>query len=278
MRFDNKQWRGIIELAQKDIEPSWPGISVISPFGFEITGNRNHLERTLRKFYCYLGIPKKVKMDLTTITDEFSDRLMHHIKVRDTKFFDHLVLLIKNDSLIKFMEDGYLCGKNDKLLDIQARVTDDIMLDYTDAVLSSINGLLEGRGESSLFNTNAVKRSRTFQLYIIFEYLFGSYILPFTANEESLYSEALGRVNNLIQFFFTPSLMNTPPTKIEHILLHQLIFPRLTLILDAINQSSDKKHIECIDYHVSDKISVTLDLAAYMDVVYKIRRTYEEFV
>lgn len=278
MEFDNLKWRKIIKLAQQDVCHIWDKISVISPFGFEMTQNKAHLKKTLRRFYCYLGVPLKHKNSLEEITNKFSERLLYHLKLLDINFFNHIVIVIKNKKLEKLKENHYLCRQNDKLIDIQARTTDDIMLDYTDAILASLNGLLQGKGESSLFHSNAVKRSRVFQLYFMFEHLFAVLIQPLSKEQKLMYAKIIPRVNNSIQVFFTPILMNTVSTHTDQSILKKLIVPRLALILEAINQSDTKKYINSLDYHVDEKIDITLDLSVYQETITKFKKMYDAFI
>lgn len=279
MQFDNKRWRHITGVALEKIKPKWGHLEVIAPFGFEVTQNRKHLNKILRKFYCYLGIDSESEKDKDEVADDYATALFGCLQDTDPDFYHHIAVLVKNERFINTRQEGYTCAPLDKLLDIQVKATNDIYTEYANYIIASLPCLLNKSGECSHFDTRLIDRTRSFQFYIMFETLFGHLIGSMTEEEASIYQDVFHLVNNVIQIFYSSKLMNTPPNAIEKSAYTNLVCPRITKMLSAFQENAgDCVKLDLFDFHRYSPISLTLPRSTYESTKEKIIRTYSEFI
>lgn len=278
MYFDNLTWRERADEVINKLNIKWPGLSVISPFGFELTEKKSHLSKILRKFYCYIGIPPNYKDAENAILEVFTEYFLNSIKDNDPKFYKHLVMLIKNKKFIPLKEPSYLCHTYDKLLDIQTRITHDIYEEYANYVICCTTSVLKKIGECKDFDNKVLWRSRTFQLYIMLEYLFGHLIENMTEEDVHFFTQISTYINNSIQIFYTEELMNTLATAKEMNIYNKLIIKRVEKIMNILQDSKDLKEIAINDFHTYSPISVKIDAKKYIEAKQKVITTYKNFV
>lgn len=79
--FCNKSWRDLLENVCKQIDTNNIGLQVISPFGFELLEDKKFLHRSIKRLYCYIGVPSNARFDgnLAAISKIFSDCIITYL-------------------------------------------------------------------------------------------------------------------------------------------------------------------------------------------------------
>jgi hypothetical protein len=278
MRFDNKRWRTILNEAASSLHSQWGRFEIISPFGFEVTGRKSCLEARLRKFYCYIGFPSHDPSLRNALCDDFYKALIFFLKKHDPPFFFDLAFLIKNEKFIKLKSDNYQCLPSNKLLDIQIRDTENIYNEYADYIISSIPSLIEKTGECQQFKECIRYRSRAFQLYVMYEHIFGYLIEKMSLEEYALFLHVHHLIDNSVQIFYSQEEMMTAATGLELMIEEILIKPRILKMLKVIcEQVTNPVHIDIIDFHTYTPMKLTLDKEIYLAAQSKIIKSYKDF-
>lgn len=276
--FNNKLWREILcGIAKKASNRFNMLIECISPFGFEVLMDKDFLSRNLRRFYCYIGIDLSVsEKDKTAIMEYFYHEIMHEISIKYSSFFSSVVLVITGATFIYFKDKTYECAPTDKLIDIQLRtVKKNILEDYSNYIITSLEGLMNEKGETRGYKGNVRNRWRFYQLYIIQEQLYKEYVPQMSPSEQSLFNSIFKITSNMINIFFENRFADGRMALHEAEIFECLIMPRLKLIYKAI--SSDEENListESTAYHYNDKLSITMDKKIYTDTMLKIQDTY----
>ncbi len=279
--FNNGLWRQIITEACKITDQYFKvGLEIISPFGFEVLEDKKFLSNKLRRFYCYIGAPYQSNVDKNEVVSLFKQVLFSHLESIESRMLEDIVIVIQNEHLDKLRPDNYLCKLTDKLIDIQFRpVTKDILSDYANYTITTLDGILSNKGESGCYKTNKMRRWRLYQLYIMQEQLFGELISPMSPDECAAYHELFNFISNMIQIFYTPSMMDIAPNATEQHILNFLIKPRLNLIKNAVlGDSNELLEVSCRAYHFEDMLNLHISKQIYWHAFNKIRRTYLSFV
>lgn len=279
-KFNNQLWRKLLSEVCKEIDINHVGLDVISPFGFELLEDKSFLSHKLRRFYAYIGAPRHLNLDQEKMTSQFKQVFFEKLKYIKTRMLDDIVIVIENHKLNKLCQEGYQCKLTDKLIDIQFRPVDtDILTDYANYTVATLDGVHHEKGEGKEFRTNKMWRWRLYQLYIMQEQLFGSLLPPMTINEHKNYKAIFEVISNMIQLFYAPNMMAAEPTEQEKDIIFQLIKPRIATMYEVVKPRSygDTKVIKCHAYHYDDDLELTLDLELYHQVINKIKRTYLEF-
>lgn len=280
--FSNVKWRNFIKNICKKIDKDKLDLQVISPFGFELCENKRFLYKSIKRFYCYIGIPSKHASicNPDTISKVFSKQLMASISEVGINQSD-VAIIVAQDKFTYFHEQNYKCSYSDKLIDIQTRVvTDDILRNYADYIICTVDSIYSKKDEPRHFFNNKRHRCRTYQLYVMLEQVFG-YLLPeMSVFEKELFSLLFQYIDNSIQIFYTPSELFTIASDREVHLLNSLIHPRVKLMCEAIKVASNQGeliNLQCDAYHVEGKLSVTINNKIYKEAVEKICSTYLNF-
>lgn len=276
--FNNIRWRKMVDEACRLVDRENLGFSVISPWGFELLENRSFLSKNLRRFYCYIGVPKGHELDKRELAAEFYIELEKLLKQYEPAFLKQIVVAIEQDRLRKLRPDNYECEVLDKLVDVQVRyVGKDIITDYAEYVILSLAGIANEKAECQSYETNRMHRSRMFQLYIMIEQLFG-FLQPFSPQEQLLFNSIYDLIDNMIQQFYMPKLSEIPLNKTEKSIINDLIFPRIRLFIQFLQQGRDFIRLKGKGYHFEDDLELTLSQECYDKVVKKICQTYINFV
>jgi hypothetical protein len=280
-QFNNRLWRQILTEVCREVESAPHELEIISPFGFELLGNKQFLQKKLRRFYCYIGISPEKSYDKNAILPAFTQRLLYKLRQLESSMLDDVVLLIQHDEIKKLRAENYLCQPSDKLIDLQLRATDaNILTDYAHYVITTLDGLYAEKGEASVCHKNKVNRCRMYQLYVMQEQLFGHLLPPMDEEQCELYRLLFCLIDNMVQFFFTPELINTPLTDQELKVIEQLIKKRVALIKQAIDNTDyqEKVTIRSLSYHIEEPLELTLARPLYEQALQKISSTYLNFV
>lgn len=278
--FDNRWWRELTEnVGNKVSKLHGLKVKVITPFGFEVTENKTYLFKNLRKFYCYLGVEKSYQNKRELVTKDYKQLLFKDLKVENPVFFADVIVAIENDRLEKLRPNNYVPKQQDKLIDIQFRAVEkSILLDYADYIIANLSGLANLQGESAKYYANAVHRSRTLQLYVMQECLFGNLIEPMKLAEKVLFGETFKYIHNMLRIYATEKPAEIEATVEEKLIYEELIVNRVRLMIKAVNQNNEKTTINCVDYHAYRPLNLLIDTVAYDNAVDKIARTYSNFV
>lgn len=275
-RFNNTLWRYTAARICKNIDRLNVGLEIISAWGFEVLGDKAFLDKRLRRFYCYIGIPQHAcHLDRQHMAHQFSSTLLDELNHIDAKFANDFVISVEQDRFVRLREKSYQCKSTDKLIDTQCRyVQDSILEDYSRYIIAMLDGIRSKKGECRDFEKNKVSRNRLYQLYIMQEALFNSFIPSFTTEQKMLYEELFQLLDNRIQLFYQPALISTPLTTRETLIVECLIEPRINLMHDVCRQAKDPVDICCLSYHVEEELRLTVDKTLYQDFLSKLIRSY----
>lgn len=173
--FCNETWRNFVANVCKQIDKNNLGLQIISPFGFELLEDKIFLSKSIKRLYCYIGVPanRKLDCDKFEISKIFSDQLLasiHQIGMNSSE----VAILVLQEKFFMLHECNYLCSTSDKLIDIQTKViSNDILHDYANYIICTVDSICSKKEEPGHFIENKRHRCRTYQLYIMLEKIFG---------------------------------------------------------------------------------------------------------
>lgn len=279
--FPNKDWRNFLSKICKKIDKNQLGLQIISPFGFEVFEDKNFLCKSIKRLYCYIGVSSQTASTCNPfeISKSFSEELMHSIS-KIGIYPSDVVMLAIQDKFFLLRDKDYRCSNTDKLIDIQTRIiSHDILHDYANYIICTIDSICSKKEEPEHFIENKRHRSRTYQLYVMLEQIFG-YLLPAMSVSERLsFSNLFKFIDNSIQMFYTDSELYIPASNVEINLLNYLITPRVQLIRENIqNNLGESMRLECDAYHVEGKLELTIDKNIYEKALNKITSTYLNYI
>lgn len=279
--FKNAKWRAVLTEICNKLDIHKLGLQVISPFGFEILEDKMFLYRKLKRFYCYLGLPKKMKslnLNVSDLIEKFYKDLSNKIPIYFPELTNDFILIIKQNNFIKLRSNIYKCKINDKLLDIQFRYFDKTLLhDYGDYVISSLTALKDNKDEIKEFGNNSRFRSRTYQLYLMVENLFG-YLLPnFSEINHIKYKSIFSKISNTVEIFYDESKLYVPASEDDLLIMNTIIKPRIAMMLEKIVDDKDNIIVKIGSYHGSDKLSILISYKKYIHAQDKIITSYKNF-
>ncbi len=80
--FCNESWRNFIKKICNLIDKDNIGLQIISPFGFELLGDKKFLCKSIKRLYCYIGIPRShaSEFDPYMVSKIFAEQLMTLIR------------------------------------------------------------------------------------------------------------------------------------------------------------------------------------------------------
>jgi len=274
-QFNNSLWRWILSQVSTSITKD---LQVISPFGFEVMQDKRFLKSPLRRFYCYIGIPAHCHVAHDHILAEFNHMLFDLLKKRYPDFYQKIVLKVVQDQFIKLKNETYQCELDDKLIDIQLRTFSISLLDdYADYIICSLPAIYHGQDEPKEFLVNARFRNRTYQLYLMLEHVFGSYINNMTDDQVALFKKSYKKINNAIDIFYNDQALYTLANDEDKVILNELILKRTHDMITALNDANDVITITSRSYHVNDKLHFTLSKTIYDSAKQFIINTYNNY-
>ena len=276
--FCNKSWRYLLENICKKIDKNNMGLQVISPFGFELLGDKKFLYRSIKRLYCYIGIPVNAMFDgdLYAISKMFSETLLSSVHQVGLNQSD-IAILVLQEKFTLFHKNDYKCSFADKLIDIQTKIiSDDILCDYANYIICTVDSICSEKEEPEHFVENKRHRCRTYQLYVMLEKIFGYLLQPMTVFQEEKFLSLFKRIDNSIQMFYTPSELFVDASEYDLHILSSLIQPRVELMRQAIRLSEPVEliNLRCEAYHVPDNLELEINKNVYRNAVEKIRATY----
>lgn len=281
--FCNRTWRHFVKNICKKIDRNNLSLQVISPFGFELLEDKKFLYKSIRRLYCYIGIPSQnaFSCDLFEISKTFSDCLLSSIHEIGINLSDVAILALQ-DKIILCHENNYQCSHSDKLIDIQTKIiSNDILHDYANYIICTIDSISSKKEEPAHFIESKRHRCRTYQLYVMLEKIFG-YLLPsMTIFQAENFCTLFKLIDNSIQMFYSPSELFVTASNHELHLLHSLINPRVELMYQVIQDKSSPHELiklKCDAYHVAGKLELKINKKIYEKAVHKIMTTYLSYV
>lgn len=280
--FSNENWRNLITRTCNKIDKYSIGLQIISPFGFELLEDTKFLYRSIKRLYCYIGIPIQYasQYDPIAVSNEFSKELMSSIIEIDIKTSD-IAILVVQDKFTLIHENNYQCSYSDKLIDIQTKIiSDDILHDYANYIICTVDSICSKKEEPEHYLENKRHRCRTYQLYVMLEKLFSYLLPPMTAFQQENFSGLFKLIDNSIQMFYTPSELFISASDYEVHILNSLIIPRVALMQQVIANSctSNLIKLKCDAYHVNGKLELMIDKNIYINAVNKIKMTYLNYI
>ena len=280
--FNNSIWRNSINEAYKQL--NYEGLlNIISPFGFEVLNNKKYLSGNLRKFYVYIGITQSNETNTNEIASKFRENLFNILQIDMPEFLMDIVAIIENQTVTTVNTDNYQCKPVDKLIDIQVRQLskgEDILTDYANYLICTINAILEQKGEAQLIEVNPIMRSRMFQLYLMIETIFKQYLPQLSHQEKLLFQSAPKYISNKIDAFFDEKLTKKYATEHELRVYENLVLPRLKKLKQVIKPHTLKStvNINLNSYHHPSQLTAVIDKTIYTEVQQYIIKTYKDYI
>ncbi|OGT41439.1 MAG: hypothetical protein A3F42_04260 [Gammaproteobacteria bacterium RIFCSPHIGHO2_12_FULL_37_34] len=281
MPFPNAAWRSLLESVCRKIDKDDLGLQIISPFGFELLEDKNFLHKSIKRLYCYIGIPctSILGCHLLKISNAFSKELMSSISEIGIKQSD-IAILVVQDTFTLLHANNYQCHYSDKLIDIQAKIINNTILhDYANYIICTIDSIFSKKEEPKHFFENKRHRCRTYQLYIMLEKIFGYLLPPMSFFEKQKFCGLFKRIDNSIQMFYALPELYINASEDEIYVLNTLIIPRVALMQQAIQLGSDALiKLECDAYHIAEKLELAINKNIYENAVTKITTTYLNYI
>lgn len=281
--FCNRTWRNFINNICNRIDKNRIGLQIISPFGFELLEDKQFLFKSIKRLYCYIGVPFKnaFEGDLFAISKTFSEQLLSSIHEIGINSSD-IAILVLQEKFTLFHKNNYQCSPLDKLIDIQTKIiSNDILHDYANYIICTVDSICSKKEEPEHFFENKRHRCRTYQLYIMLEKIFGYLLPPMTIFQREKFSNIFKFIDNSIQMFYRFSELFIMATDYELHLLNTLIRPRVELMQKNIQihtYSNELIHLQCSAYHVEGKLELIINKDIYEKAIRKIRETYLNYV
>lgn len=280
--FNNTLWREILNSAGHNLLPDNIPLTIISPWGFEVTNDKKYLTKHLRRFYSYVGVPPHLKgiINKTALAKKYANNILTKLNAISPQLVSDFVILFEHDQLNHLEPQNYICKPNDKLLDIQIRFTDDILDDYATYIISSLDEIDLGIGEAKNHQTNQKARWRMYQLYVMHENIFHHLLPPMTDIENKIYRSIFILIDNMIQFFYSPDEMVKTATPWEAYVFDELIKRRVELMKQAICDDNPDNNIviEQLSYHAEDNLRLKIAKNHYLEAIKKIKDSYLNFI
>lgn len=271
--FDNSAWRQSISPIVRSIHHE---LDVITPFGFELLENKKYLSSRLKKFYFYIGVKDK-SISTNDVAHIFSEKLLSFLETKNSPFLSrHIAIKIEQSKFIKLRAHHSEISRDDKLIDIQCRyVETSILDDYCNYVICCLSAIQNGCDEIKEFHRNKRFRSRSYQLYVMMEALFGHLIQPMNVFEKNVYRRILSRINNSITLFFNDHELLTPSDQLDHLLMDFMKIRVEKMLLQV--KGNAPILIRCKSFHVEDELQIDIAKRHYENAIQKIKKTYLAF-
>lgn len=280
--FNNALWREILNSTTEEVNSFFNlNIETISPFGFEVLMDKRFLYGILRRFYCYLGTKTSISEEIQlNIIQYFYEILMKKLSFKYTTLFSSIVLVVMKDDFLYLVDGQYICKSTDKLIDIQFRqVKTNILDDYSNYVIASLDGLIMEKGEVKGYRDRAINRWRFYQLYIMQEELYRQYSPCMSTHEIQLFKNIPSLASNMIKVFFDSKSVNQKISTYEESLFQELILPRVNILYKVASGNRENiMEINSSAYHVKDDLSLSIDKEMYQDIMLKIKNTYNQYL
>lgn len=276
--FNNQEWRTLLNETCQAIDTEKVGLTVISPWGFEVTNDKIFLSKQLRRFYCYIGIPKVSTKKPDEVANAFTNELFKRLKAYP-EFYQQVVIKIVQEHLYKLKPNDYHCLTTDKLIDIQARVVkNNILDDYADYLVATLDSVANAKGECKNYQTNKMWRARAYQLYIMEEFLYGDLLMSMNDRQIQLMDAVYSRIDNQINQFYYDQEMHVGLEKEEATIFNELIFPRMKQAIEKVEKADDLVTVKIDAYHHSDDLVININADIYQQVHDKVTKSYLNFI
>ncbi len=280
--FNNALWREILNSTTNEVNSFFNlDIETISPFGFEVLMDKRFLYGILRRFYCYIGTKISISEDIQlNIIQYFYEILMKKLSFKYTTVFSSIVLVVMKDDFLYLVDDHYICKPTDKLIDIQFRkVKTNILDDYSNYVIASLDGLVMEKGEVKGYRDRAINRWRFYQLYIMQEALYRQYSPCMTTHEIQIFKNIPSLASNMIKVFFNSESVKQKISTYEESLFEELILPRVNILYKVAGGNGENiMEVNSSAYHVKDDLSLSIDKKMHQDIMLKIKNTYNQYL
>lgn len=278
-KFAIANWRLLLEKACRATAAGSHGIEIISPFGFEVLDNFRY-SHNVRRFYCYLGIPKHVSAVLPrqSVENEFLDRLLQLLDEVDPIFLSQIALIKTSRGLQRLTEHHIL--DTDRFLYVKAREVDQgILSEYCDYTISIVGGICEGNHPQLLeFAVSPVARGYVFQRHIMLEHLLMEWMEPL---DRSHSNRLMSLATSHVRASVSSVLVRSQPTIDEWRALYGIVLPRALTMRDvlgiAANESDDVLTLEANAFHGEARLRLRISQAKYLRLKSRISHSYVSF-
>ncbi|MBP9742834.1 MAG: hypothetical protein KBD37_05700 [Burkholderiales bacterium] len=255
-------------------------LDVIIPWGFEVLNNSSYLTKNLKRFYCYFGVsPNNLQqIDKNQLEYDIGMEIINKLKEIDIQFYNRIVGLLVEENPSLFHDSNYKCKIMDCLIVVIVRGSNDILYDYANYIIGTIDGIMRNIGEVANYRSLLVPRWRLFQLYIIHEALFG-YLLPnLSQHMQNLKTQIVHYARNDIWPFYNPQAAMVLAEGDELKFIDDLVLPRIFEIQQAIkNGQGEIIKIKAQSFHYEMPLYIEMSKDIYTNAVKKIISTYRRF-
>lgn len=273
-KLDLSSWRAIVQQSGDEMEIG--NCQTITPFGFEVTNDKNYLSKNINRFYCYFG-NKFIKDRSIVFEEKFASILLKNIKYNDIDFYKRISVIIfeKDDRKIKILNDS---NETSIVINVEHRIIEkNLITDYAEFLACCLFEIENGTlSEFNRYHDNLNVRNRCYQLYLIIEYATQYLQLPFTQQEKIVF-DSLHKLNKSpIEHYHTSKNYLESNQKEKEIL--EIIKKRINKIYWSVLEKSDQKTHVCVKSYNSDAILThRLPSEFYMNFINYIENTYKNF-
>lgn len=271
--FELAAWSGLLSRAARQTHA---GAEAISPFGFELGGDRSFLRRDLSRFYVLLRLDPGVAARQRELAVDFLRALRRDLKRNSPEFARSVGVWRANRANIELVAG---CAEAPlRMVNVLSRVTDDSALgDYADYLVCCARGILDGRlGEAAAFETSTRARRRLFQLVEMIG----------EACELALGTAPVGRFPHHRLYAdelaaFARGHENQPIVEVERELLRDWALPALARLAAAIetpeSPSDTIVRLAVADLYSPARLTCTASRAGHRRLRRVVAATYRDF-
>jgi hypothetical protein len=282
--FSMSAWSAVLQAASKTFEPEF-GVEALCAFGFELIGDRSFLNKTLRRLNCLVGVRRSADLP-AGFEILYAARLLRYLERRDRALFDtiagvkikHLLTAPQIESImLRRHSPEYECAGSDRIVILSFRsMVSNIWTEYVDDILSRI-GML-----TTDFSAQRPPRNRFYQLYAMYETLFGHLVPPMTVEQTELKRFLTQTDNSIQRTYDSPADRASHPGMVsypwEEMVIRRLIVPRMGLIAAAIRSQPGEPIVLTPPSRTGFGGTTTvLSEATYSAASAHIRASYEAF-
>lgn len=281
VHFPHVMWRHIVDLTENQLKKQIPNIRLINPFGFEVLLSATSAPQKIRKMYIYASVD--TEENTFGLGKLILDTALMYLEKHVPKLAHSIIAHIINNQVFLLRPQNYRCQTTDKLLDVQIRKNNkNILNDYADYLLMIHQSILSNSGEIIGWQHSKLNRSRLFQLFLMQEGIFSSY-LPNTGKFQNIFKAIKPFLNNMLGFLYQEKLNNIPVSKEEMHVINTIVIPRCQqvskLLSDSVNNDNSIAHIETTAFHVDTETILRADISKtlYNTLIEKVVHTYRYF-
>lgn len=285
-QFNNALWRSILNETLIETDDDIESLKVISPWGFELSQNKNFLQKKIKRFYCYLFSRTDNQSSTDEILKKFTSTLLKKLAHLDSDFYNQLACIVHaTDDQLSILYNkkptNYECKETDKLICLDHRKTNTApIIDYAHYIMCIPQVIAEEKGEISSWKNNRMARHRLFQLYIMMGFVFNDYLKIKQTKDDEFFNKIIHLIDNSFQEIYTAQPEKQKANQMELDAVYNKIIPIAKMILNILNDYSKNEAIaiSCQAYHSSEILYQRINKDLYDYIIRFTSSTYREFI